>query len=390
MRHRLQLTELRSRLRVPLEGDVCQRRAPIGAYQDGWASGDLTFTVIPARDITAFSIQGTLPEGVPPDNSIRVAVGDNADQETHAVPERFSVRCDAQMQAGEASTIRMRTSTTVHHGPKRRDIGAFISSIRFDSDVAAPFTCNICAANVPDLEPNVDPEGSLCRACGSNIRQRALAHLVADTLYGEPLLLRNFPCKGDVIGLGISDSPAFAKRLKRALPGYENTQFDSALVSEEAPYLDIVNPAQRFFACADFITCSEVLEHVQPPVQSAFEGLYSLLKPGGTLILTVPYSFAGTIEHFPDLHEWHLENRDPAVVLVNRTRAGTLEEFRNLRFHGGGDAVLEMRVFGLEDIFGHLEAAGFRHIRVREENLLTNGIFFKYNWGLPITARRPL
>jgi SAM-dependent methyltransferase len=153
--------------------------------------------------------------------------------------------------------------------------------------------------------------------------------------------------------------------------------------------LDVTNPPPELFGSADVIICSEVMEHVVAPVQRGFDGLFALLKPGGTLVFTVPYWLEPTAEHFPNLHDWHIEQRDGERVLVNLTAEGTREEFSQLRFHGGGADVLEMRVFGLEDLIGHLERAGFADIRVRQESVLDYGICFRYNWGLPITARRP-
>jgi hypothetical protein len=136
-----------------------------------------------------------------------------------------------------------------------------------------------------------------------------------------------------------------------------------------------------------------VLEHVEPPVQRAFDGLFAILKPGGTLILTVPYTDGATVEHFPELRpnrfRWHLEKRSGRHVLVNVTASGEFQEFRDLRFHGGGEAVLEMRVFGCSDVLAKLAKAGFEQCAVLEDEYLPFGIKLGAI-GRPFTAIKPL
>lgn len=252
-----------------------------------------------------------------------------------------------------------------------------------------PYLCNICDTQVAELDRDTGSEGSPCPGCDSNIRLRAVARLVSVALFGKTLPLSAFPKERAISALGISDAIPFAYCMRRAIPGYRNTQFDPALVTSDSPNFDIKTPSPEFLGTADVITCSEVLEHVEPPVQPAFDGLFSLLKPGGTLVLTVPSSLGKTVEHFPDLYEWRLEARGGKRVLINRTRDGQLQEFENLVFHGGGDAVLEMRVFGMEDIVAHLQAAGFTDIRIHDESDLEHGILYQNRWSLPVTARRP-
>jgi 2-polyprenyl-3-methyl-5-hydroxy-6-metoxy-1,4-benzoquinol methylase len=46
------------------------------------------------------------------------------------------------------------------------------------------------------------------------------------------------------------------------------------------------------------LKCSDVLEHVVPPVENAFCGLSDLLKPNGVLIFSVPYILDGEYNEF--------------------------------------------------------------------------------------------
>lgn len=387
--HRVHLSQLQARERLHIQGEVAQREAPQGLYEDGWSDGDLAFTIEPARDLTGFTTRGIVPDWWPEGSVVSIEIDGERKCEVPAVPGRLDIRCDVALRHGQRARIGVRTSTSVHDPGQNRHLGVYIGQIEFRGSAALPqFRCNICSAANNRYDPVLDPEGSICRGCGSNIRQRGVARLVGDALFGKTLNVAEFP-SSDARGIGISDSPRFASQLSRALPNYRNAQFDRSLVSAWAPYADVKNPQADLLGTADFVTCSDVLEHVEPPVGPAFSGLFSLLRPGGTLILTVPYTLGESVEHFPDLNVWHLEQRQGKRVLVNRTASGDVQRFDDLRFHGGGADVLEMRVFGLQDLFTYLEDAGFTDIRVRDENTIEQGVFYRYNWGLPVTAKRP-
>lgn len=248
------------------------------------------------------------------------------------------------------------------------------------------FACNVCGAPVTTVPAEeLSREGGLCPACGSQVRLRAIAHLVGTALYGTSLPAPSWP-RIERTGYGVSDWPGFGPVFGNAFH-YINTQFDRELYPG-ALFLDVTRPAPELLGTADIVTCSDVLEHVEAPVQAAFDGLYSLLKPGGTLVFTVPYGLEYTVEHFPELHAWHLEDRAGTRVLVNRTRDGRRQEFADLVFHGGGDAVLEMRLFGLVDLRRHFASAGFVDVEVMPGDVLEYGIRLE-PWSRPIVARRP-
>lgn len=376
---------------MQLHGDVRTTYPPEGVYDDGWSNGALRVKVDPVRDVYGFFVEGLIPDWWPPDCTMSVEANGSVIFEQAVVPGTFRMHCQAFLPAEQTSVIVVRTSVTAYDPNRDRSLGAYVSGIIFaDATPPVPFVCNVCGAQVPGYDPDPDPEGSLCPQCGANIRLRKLAQLLGDLLFGKTMALGDFPQAAGISGLGISDSPAFAKHVQRALPGYKNMQFDAQLVTNEAAFLDIKRPNPKLAATADFVTCSEVLEHVAPPVQEAFAGLYSLLRPGGTLILTVPWTHEGTVEHFPDLYEWRIKHAADKRILINHTANGETQEFTDLRFHGGGDDVLEMRVFGLRELTSHLHAAGFTDIRVRSENVPRYGILLRYNWGLPITAKRPI
>ena len=218
------------------------------------------------------------------------------------------------------------------------------------------------------------------------MRSRAVIHALSVALFGRSGDLPDFPSRMDLRGVGLSDEASYAEGLSRKL-SYVNTWY------HEEPLLDITAPPAELDGTLDFLISSDVFEHVAPPVERAFENSFRLLKPGGVMILTVPVQ-AGeqTTEHFPSLNEYEvIHTAEP--VLVNKTVAGETEVFRDLRFHGGPGAVLEMRIFSRPSLLQHLQDAGFREIREWDQARPDIGIPRPGRAGtvipsFPITARR--
>ena len=79
-------------------------------------------------------------------------------------------------------------------------------------------------------------------------------------------------------------------------------------------------------ATLDFIISTDVFEHIEPPVSRAFVNAKKLLKPDGIFIFSVPFSDpekpgVPTKEHFPELHDYVIEQHDDGYCLKNTTRA---------------------------------------------------------------------
>jgi SAM-dependent methyltransferase len=222
-----------------------------------------------------------------------------------------------------------------------------------------------------------------CAACGSSVRYRSLLHCLSIGLFGESLPLSRLPQRPDVTGVGFSDWEPFAEGLAARL-GHVNTYL------HREPVLDLTAlPADRV-GTMDYVVCSEVLEHVAPPVERAVAACFELLKPGGLLVLTVPYTFeAETMEHYPRLAEYTVVELGGEKALVNRTREGVFELYPEPVFHGGDGETLEMRLFALEPLLGILRAAGFADVEVADEEVPGTGIVWVYQWSIPIVARRP-
>ncbi len=191
-----------------------------------------------------------------------------------------------------------------------------------------------------------------------------------------------FPVDRSIVGIGLSDWDGYAIPLANKF-SYTNTYF------HQPPFLDVSKPVGKLAGTCDFVISSDVFEHVVPPVSRAFQGAFDLLKPGGHLILTVPFTNGpATIEHFPELHEYRLVQFDDKFVLLNRTSVGQYVVHDDVCFHGGPGTTLEMRVFCRSDVVEQLSKTGFTS-SFFDENIPKWGITHKYPWSLPILARRP-
>ena len=246
------------------------------------------------------------------------------------------------------------------------------------------FQCNVCGALCTVELASLAREVRSCPKCSSSPRIRAIIRTLSESLFQKNFILSEFLIRKDLKGLGLTDPESYASQLKQKFD-YQNTYF------HQEPRLDIasntVAPERR--QAYDFIISAEVFEHVVPPVKVAFENVYEMLRPEGLLLLTVPYGLqAETIEHFPELHQFTIVERDGSYELNNVTKSGVKQTFRNLVFHGGRGSTLEMRVFSYSGLLRLLSAAGFVDVAVHSAPDFRHGIWWPQPWSLPITARK--
>jgi SAM-dependent methyltransferase len=121
-------------------------------------------------------------------------------------------------------------------------------------------------------------------------------------------------------------------------------------------------------ASFDLVTASEVFEHVADD-HAAFAEAHRVLRPNGTLVLTIP-----------------LDLRAPTVERARRTASG-IEHLLPPAFHGdrnrGEDAVLVYRDYG-RDLMSRLLAAGFRRVHL---DLSSRCSWFGFGRPVVIAAR---
>ena len=247
------------------------------------------------------------------------------------------------------------------------------------------FTCNLCGEPVTaPLEHVRGRETLSCLICGSTLRKRSIILVLSQRLFDRPLTLPEFPHKPQTTGMGMTDCPSYAMKLSQVFD-YTNTFL------HREPRLDITSIPNDWKNHFDFIVSSDVFEHVPPPVECSFQNTFQLLKPGGVLILTVPYKKHGsTEEHFPDLYDYQIEKREGTYVLMNTTRHGEYQEFTDLCFHGGPGSTLEMRVFSEQHLESLLLQAGFEDIRFHKEEFPRFGVdWAQLETCFPISARKP-
>ena len=245
------------------------------------------------------------------------------------------------------------------------------------------FICNVCDSrcSAETLDRYIPSSGK----CKSNVRKRWIVHAVSTELFGESIPLSKFPRRKKIRGIGLSDEGRIAHILTKRLD-YKNTFY------HKEPRFNIMDPVTNPALPGrelDFVIASEVFEHVAPPVQTAFDHLALLLKPGGFAVFSTPWEDEGdTREHFPDLFDWEVVKLRSGYVLVNRTAGGALQTFDNLSFHGGWGSTLEMRMFSHDGLLANCRAAGFEEV-VFAEDYPQYGIVW-VPWSRGMVLRKPL
>jgi hypothetical protein len=241
------------------------------------------------------------------------------------------------------------------------------------------FVCNICG-RVNQVE-HFATEPATC-PCGSNVRLRALIHLLSQELFGESMPLADFPRLKSIRGLGMSDQQGYASLLAEKFD-YTNTFYD------REPRMDFTAAHPELYGTYDFILSADVLEHIAPPVERALDETCRLLNARGLLGITVFCNPSDNLrEHFPHLHTYRTVALGDSTVLINRRADGELEIHDQLVFHGGSGATLEMREFGITSLKQKLLAAGFRDVHLLTEDIPGFGIHFDSDVSQPLIARK--
>lgn len=229
------------------------------------------------------------------------------------------------------------------------------------------FVCNICGGYTDTICNGGTREELLCQTCFSNARFRAVTYafqkyVLKNDMPPESFRLCDMEERKDLKGIGQSDWPGYAFHLERRT-NYTNTFY------HQEPRLDITGDVSAWSEM-DFVISSDVLEHVEPPISTSFMNLRKILRPGGVLILSVPYQDGEqSVEYYPDLYKYKIIELDSDYLLINKTRNNEIQVFGNLVFHGGPGSTLEMRMLGRGGLIRYLQSSGFTNIVDIEPNL---------------------
>ena len=230
------------------------------------------------------------------------------------------------------------------------------------------FICSACFRPTFAMNTKSGREALNCYWCKSTSRERAIFLQIHKQYFLKKV---RHPFRNLKI-LGVSDGYLTSTVLKKVYKKrYTNFHYHMD------PKLDITSVRTGLLNSSDIVSCSEVLEHVEPPIQKAFDGLYHLLKAEGVLILSVPHTDLNGkhVEHFPVMTESRITTQEIGFVLEGINGDGKLVEFEDLTFHGGIGATLEYRIFSQESLEKCLATSGFKNLAPRKNRLL-----FGINW----------
>ena len=153
-------------------------------------------------------------------------------------------------------------------------------------------------------------------------------------------------------GIGISDDVNLSSKLG-LFTFYRNTFFDTF------PFLDLLNVPQQLHNSFEFVSCSDVLEHISKDPHTAAKALFDLTREDGFVVVSVPVSrnIDGLHEYYPDLNEW-TALEDGQVRWVNSKGEAFLDS--NPDWHGGRGLTLAFREFTPESLVSLMESVGFQ------------------------------
>lgn len=232
----------------------------------------------------------------------------------------------------------------------RRQIGAVD-----EKDEILRFGCCICGNSIVVARDHLHRELVFCPSCGSNTRFRALMLALLRLVYQNDLVpLVQQPPRPDVSALGISDSDIYADVLARRL-SYRNTFLHTS------PFLDLCNPQSiAQFTALDLIICSDVIEHTRCLPETVLKNLHSMLRPGGSLVLSAPtYEIAASIEWYGGARRLSVIQQDGKFVVEWETLRGVRYLDSAPCFHGGPGETLEMRIISHAALVEAAERVGF-------------------------------
>src|SRR5581483_4564543 len=153
---------------------------------------------------------------------------------------------------------------------------------------AAPW-CNVCGHEGGFLYPERGREGLICPGCSASTRQRALIYALGVWLNEEGQTVADWEPRKELCVLEASGRSAYPALLAEKLR-YVNAEYRADPRGELPPLSAQADLERLSYADAslDIVIAADVLEHVRHDEQALRE-ISRSLKPGGLLLLTVPY-----------------------------------------------------------------------------------------------------
>ena len=200
--------------------------------------------------------------------------------------------------------------------------------------------CNVCGWSGRFLRLERGREGTVCTNCGSTSRNRAVSFVLARVLDEDQAVFRwKYRLSTPMLESSARGALAMYFRMKF---DYYGTEFDPAHIAagthprDYADFQKLHYDADTF----DFVVASDVFEHVRRDADALRE-VQRVLKPGGHLILTVPY------------------DHDRAQTIQRVDTSGPKDvHLLAPQYHGGGGHTLAYREYG-RDLVDAMSAAGF-------------------------------
>lgn len=285
------------------------------------------------------------------------------------------------MSGGEGSFMKLLYNRTILHDKAQKflsdNLEIWENSMSYEptamlSNTTVDATCGICAGNYALNTKKDSREGTLCIYCGASGRSQSIAYALTHYVFKQEVALNDLKKQKRLKVVGLSDGPAYAKTLAKKCD-YTNTYYHTE------PFLDITKPGRKYIGRYDALISADVFEHVLAAPSYAFQGAYDILKPGGYLILTVPFINAGPHkEHYPGLINYTSEQcTDGSWVAHLEYAGGRKVTDEKPCFHGGAGKTLEVRLFNRTRIEEELAWAGFKAVIIHVENMPERGM----NWN---------
>ncbi len=267
---------------------------------------------------------------------------------------------------------RARVRSRLLHGDNQRDgegpMGNLASALQQYPVLPRWWQCLICGTVNAPVEA-ASSEGFECASCGCTWRDRVVAAVVLLELRVGLFPLSVLTPDYSRVGVGIADAQCVAGALGARFD-YVNGHL------HRYPRLDLLNIPDDLVNCAEFVTCSEVLEHVEPPADQALAGLAALLRPDGFVLVTVPRGgMRDPGEYYPDLRAWEISDGG-RVTWTDGLGVTRVDD--DPEWHGGAGLTLAFRRWTEDALDGALREAG-----LEPQEPSTLGAAFRDDLGTP-------